>query len=82
MFESGHSRRIDRAPFTSGLPPQDAAFVKAAVTSALCQHATVRLTRYAGYSITSSARPINVAGKSRPSAFAVFTLMASSNVVA
>jgi hypothetical protein len=33
------------------------------------------------YSITTSARPTNVAGSSSPSAFAVFRLIASSNLV-
>ena len=61
--------------------PRKQTFVSAISMSALCHFRTKCIAAKPTYSITVSAVVSNIGGTARPSALAVFKLMASSNLV-
>ena len=86
MSALGHERRFRYLRGTSAYPPRLA--VKADIPDRQVRANTGReqmrqicRARRESYSITSSARTSSVGGISRPSAFAVIRLTASSNLV-
>jgi hypothetical protein len=65
----------------SPLLPQHRTLASLTVMSQLCQLRTHAMQQKARHSITSSARATKVGGMVIPTAFAVFRLMTSSNLV-